>query len=697
MAATFTPSSKQHPCKLCGRTKDGDCRESSEGFVLCHTVLNGVAKGQQHPDLPFVYCGMSDEGPGAGIWKPLELCETRTDKAPRKPATHYFDYTFWDGSPTPAQRYRKDIPGKPKEIKWCKGGLQGRSQADVAPYRWHKEHPLLDLGDTLFIVRGELKADLLAGRGFHAISLLNQHDERLITELRAFVSNGVSIVLAPDNDLVDLEKWYATITAAIPSAKTLLCPLKGMDWRTPPEDGGLGIEDWIARSQPSNDDILAAVSDAPWQSPWPIRSIDAITAAVEGDNAPGDEILIRQWGDGWTVTEDGTKQRTSLAAGDALDVLDRNLPEGFLRFNIVTRLVEAGGQPIAEPDMERLYAKAQQAGWRISKLACIDALYAIACANQFDPIQDYLNLVAADSQLKAADINTISTACLGTNDPLFDRYMKVALIGAVKRRFEPGCKFDTVVTLDGDGGIYKSEFWIVLASPDWHSSSDAEQDKDFLLILHGAWLYEQAELDYITSKKAVGQLKNQITTRIDDLRAPFGKGKEKLPRNGIMVGTVNGPFLRGDAALRRRFLVIQCPQSFDAGQRIDIDKVRQDRDAIWKAAVLAYRNGDPCFLDSETAARASRSNLDFAEDEHSWTNSIATWLSLPINAQGPHHSDDILRGAGVIALDRVPASGDYRELQRAMQHVPGWIKDREPTRHNGKKARYWRKAGTWDN
>ena len=129
-------------------------------------------------------------------------------------------------------------------------------------------------------------------------------------------------------------------------------------------------------------------------------------------------------------------------------------------------------------------------------------------------------------------------------------------------------------------------------------------------------------------------------------------------------------------------------------QRIDIDKVRQDRDAIWKAAVLAYRNGDPCFLDSETAARASRSNLDFAEDEHSWTNSIATWLSLPINAQGPHHSDDILRGAGVIALDRVPASGDYRELQRAMQHVPGWIKDREPTRHNGKKARYWRKAGT---
>ena len=79
-------------------------------------------------------------------------------------------------------------------------------------------------------------------------------------------------------------------------------------------------------------------------------------------------------------------------------------------------------------------------------------------------------MVAADPQLKPADINSLSTTYLGTTEPLFDRYLKVGLIGAVKRRFEPGCKFDTVVTLDGDGGIYKSEFWIVLASPDWHSS-----------------------------------------------------------------------------------------------------------------------------------------------------------------------------------------------------------------------------------
>ena len=159
-----------------------------------------------------------------------------------------------------------------------------------------------------------------------------------------------------------------------------------------------------------------------------------------------------------------------------------------------------------------------------------------------------------------------------------------------------------------------------------------------------------------------------------------------------MVGTVNGPFLRGDSALRRRFLVIQCPQSFEAGERIDIDKVRNDRDAIWKAAVLAYRAGEKCFLDSETAAAASRLNLEIAEDEHPWVNAIATWLHQPINSKGPHHSDDILHGAGIVPIGQPPERAQQTELPRAMEQVSGWVKDRIPTRHKGRKARFWRKA-----
>lgn len=683
--STFTPSSKQNPCPVCDRTKDGDCRILDSDLVLCHTIRNGVAPGKQHPNRPYVYCGHSDEAQGFGIWKPDHLCEDRKDKAPRKPDTVYFDYYFWDGTPTPVQRYRKDVPGKPKEVKWCKGGLGGRPQLDVAPYRWAEATDLLLPGDILLIVKGELKANLLAGRGFNSISLINLNDERLVTELRTLAASQTTIVLVPDNDLADLDHWYANLVAAIPQAKSLLCPLKGMDWRNPPATGGLGFEDWFIRSQPSNDDILAAIADAPWQPPT------RLPVVLLAEQADPETTLLQHLGDGWFVTDKGNNVATQLNAGSALTLLRKKLPEGCVRLNLVTGLIEVNGAPIEEADLATLYAEAQARGWDVNDKACSDALLRIARQHRFDPIQDYLNFVAAAPDIDPVDINTLSTTYLGTTNPAFDLYMKVALLGAVKRRFEPGCQFDTVVTLDGDGRIGKSGVWIALASPDWHSSSDAESEKDFLLILHQAWMHEQAELDYLTSKKAVGQLKNLITTRKDSVRAPYGKGMEQRSRAGIMVGSVNGPFLQGDEALRGRFLVILCPQSFQRGERINVDRIATDRDAIWKAAVLAYRNGEATHLNPEQLAAATNLNLVNSEQDHPWTDAIGLWLQQPINALGPHTSDAILIGSGIRSLDRL-SRPDQMELAKAMEQIGGWDKDREPTRHQGRKARFWKRV-----
>ena len=311
--AAFTPSSRTNPCPMCDRTRDGDCRILDSGIVLCHTILNGVARGEQHSERPFVYCGQSDDAQGFGTWKPLHLCEDRKEKAPRKPDTVYFNYRFWDGTPTPVQRYRKDAPGKPKEVKWCKGGLGGRPQVEVAPYLWAEATEQLCPGDILFIVKGELKAQQLASRHLQAISILD-HSERLVTELRALVAKQIAIVLVPDNDLKDLDHWYANLTAAIPQAKSLLCPLKGMDWRNPPDDNGLGIEDWIARSQPTNDDILAAITAEQWQpsQPTPEHGLSAASGEKELTMAEriteGVEALLRA-----TLADDQSEIDASLS------------------------------------------------------------------------------------------------------------------------------------------------------------------------------------------------------------------------------------------------------------------------------------------------------------------------------------------------------------------------------------------------
>lgn len=694
---SFTPSSRRNPCKVCDRQHDGDCREDEDGVVFCHTQLNGVKAGHQHPDRPFVYCGQTKRGHDCGIWKPLHLCTDKPTKTARggEPYKEY-DFFWWDGSPVPVKRFRLDKPGKKAVKKWRSPGLGGRPQSDVAPFRWHLAVDQLTAGDLLFILKGELKTEQLVAKGFQAISIL-EVNERLITELRFLVSDDISVVLAPDCDLADLGDWYSDLIGALPDAKTLMPPMVGMDWRFPPSNGGLGVEDWINASSPDQNDILSAITVEPWDAAnGEILPATELTLVIDADDSvPADQALAAYWGEGWFPNEKGQSIPTKLNTGTALNHLRQQIPDGSLRLNDVTGLVEVNGIPMAEADLSTFYGEVQANGWGINKEACSDAIIRLALKHRFDPIKEYLNFVAAAPDIKAVDIDKISSTYLGTTDPDYDLYMKVALLGAVQRRFSPGCQFDTVVTLDGDGRIGKSGVWIALASPDWHSSSDAESEKDFLLILHQAWLYEQAELDYLTSKKAVGQLKNLITTRKDSVRAPYGKGVENRSRAGIMVGTVNGPFLQGDEALRGRFLVIHCPQSFKAGERIDVARITADRDRIWKAAVLAYRDGQQSFLNPEDLAKASNKNLEGSEQEHIWTDLVEKWLRQPINANGPHTTDEILIGAGLRTPERLGRT-DQMELSKAMEQIGGWVKDAQPTRHQGRKNRFWRPVGTVD-
>ena len=467
-----------------------------------------------------------------------------------------------------------------------------------------------------------------------------------------------------------------------------------------PPEAGKRSKIWtvftIAAEEPAN-------PDDPWLCPWkeaPAQPQPALTPTTictldADDLVPADQSLLSYWGDGWTENDKGQTIPTRLNAGSALTHLRSALPSSAIRLNIVTGLVEINGSSFEEADLETFYAEVQAQGWGINKEAVKDAVVRLSIQNRYDPIQEYLNHVAVAPDIEPVDINQISTTYLGTTDPDFDLYLKIALLGAVKRRFEPGCQFDTVVTLDGDGRIGKSAFWICLASPDWHTSSDAESEKDFLLILHQAWIYEQAELDYLTSKKAVGQLKNLITTRKDTVRAPYGKGMENRNRQGIMVGTVNGAFLQGDEALRGRFLVIQCPQSFQRGERIDFERLAADRNRIWKAAVLAYRNGEQAFLNPQQLAAASNRNLEGSEQEHIWLESISKWLDQPINANGPHTTDDILIGARLRTPEKLSRT-DQQEVSRCMGQIGGWIKDKTPQRHGGRKSRFWRKVESFD-
>ena len=79
-------------------------------------------------------------------------------------------------------------------------------------------------------------------------------------------------------------------------------------------------------------------------------------------------------------------------------------------------------------------------------------LLTVGLLNQFNPVQDYLEQVEKIAW-SIQQILILYHQFPKTTDQLFDRMMKVFLIGAVKRAFERGSKFDTMLVIKGEQGI----------------------------------------------------------------------------------------------------------------------------------------------------------------------------------------------------------------------------------------------------
>lgn len=651
MSIAFTPSGAALPCPICGRTKDGDYRILSDGRVFCHTDQDG-RKGHPHATALYIYLGRSNESQGFGMWKPEMDAYL---KVPRPSGTTYFNYRFWDGSEAP-QRYRKDIEGQPKEIKWAKS-LNGRPQSDVAPYRWEK----FDLfSEQLFIVRGELKADLLSGKGLQAISLINQADPKLEKELLQVQEEGLEIVLVPDCDEADIKKWFTTLCTALPKAKVLKTP--GLPWHCPPAAGGLGIEDWIYSKAPSIDEIKAAIKSQAGGEIWNRKTggfIDEIPAGWKGN------------------------KRSIIKSGDLAKILELCFGDN-LKFNELTTAIEYKGQEVKGAKIDYFYVELSKIGYTISQKEAIHSLINQAKERSYHPIVDYFRKILDDEKIIPADISNLASNYLNSSNPLHNIMLRKTLIGAVARISEPGCKFDTCLVLAGKQGVGKSTFWKVLASPPWFCDTAQAQDKDLQLCIHSTWIYELAELETITTKKESGQIKALLSGSSDKFRAPYASSIETHDRRSIFVATCNRTDFLRDETGSRRYWVIDIPNLIH--NMINIPELQKNRDAIWKAIVIAYQIGEQPFLDKDDEINSEITNKDY-EPEEVWLAPMQRWLDGP---QSPEEftTDQAIVGAGVRQKENLN-NDCCRRAARVLREL-GYVQDKLKTNFGQRRVRMWR-------
>ena len=218
-----------------------------------------------------------------------------------------------------------------------------------------------------------------------------------------------------------------------------------------------------------------------------------------------------------------------------------------------------------------------------SKAVIEDVVNEVCLDNQFHPIRDYLNNLRGKWDGKTR-IDTLLIDFFNAEDTELNCWQtRLTLVGAVKRIFQPGCKFDYVLTLKGDQGIGKSTFFQSLSvKSDWFSDSlDDMKGKDAKDQLKGNWIIELGEMAAV-SKRDQKTIKQFVASREDEFRPAYGKRTIRFKRQNIFVASTNDELPLKDDTGGRRWWIVQCNSRwFDKKFPLEVDQ-------IWAEALSVY-------------------------------------------------------------------------------------------------------------
>jgi predicted P-loop ATPase len=134
--------------------------------------------------------------------------------------------------------------------------------------------------------------------------------------------------------------------------------------------------------------------------------------------------------------------------------------------------------------------------------------------------------------------------------------------------------------------------------------------------LSAHWILEWGELERIFSQRDSSSIKAFLTSTHDSYRRPWGKNIETYPRHCVIVGSTNRDDFLNDSTGSRRFWVVPV------AQKIDLRKLKENRDAIWGAAVQCYLNKEAWFLNTQEEMLRQELNKEYQKEEP-WYEAIA--------------------------------------------------------------------------
>ena len=287
---------------------------------------------------------------------------------------------------------------------------------------------------------------------------------------------------------------------------------------------------------------------------------------------------------------------------NCLTVFQRDpLLRGAVSYNILSERVdivkplgwERTSATLTDMDMKYLLLYLEEHYGLTSEKKVENAIQIVANENRYHPVRDYLNSLQWDGTER---IRYALHHFLGadTDEYTFEA-LKLFMMGAIRRVFQPGSKFEVMLCLVGGQGAGKSTFFRLLAVKDEWFSDDLKKldDENVYRKLQGHWIMEMSEMIATANARSIEEIKSFLSRQKETYKVPYETHPADRLRQCVFGGSSNTmDFLPLDRSGNRRFLPIMVhPERAEVHILEDEAASRAYIDLMWAEAMTIYRSG----------------------------------------------------------------------------------------------------------